>query len=142
VEVDLPGTAFLPDGYIGDRRAKIDLYRRLNRIDRFDELSSMRDEMIDRFGPLPPQAERFLDVIEVRLEGAVWGITKLFVEDGRLMMKIDSKERQEALSQRSKRRIRTVDDRTSFANVPEGARTEEGYLAYAKALLRFAATSS
>ncbi|HEV7279198.1 MAG TPA: transcription-repair coupling factor [Pirellulaceae bacterium] len=142
VEVDLPGTAYLPDGYIGDRRAKIDLYRRLNRIDRFDELVSMREEMIDRFGPLPVEAERFLDVIEVRLEGAVWGISKMFVEDGRLMMKIDSKERQEALSQRSKRRIRTVDQRTSFANVPEAARTEEGYLAYAKALLRYAATST
>ena len=50
VEVDLPVAAFLPDDYVPDRRQKIDLYRRLARLERFDQVEELRSELRDRFG--------------------------------------------------------------------------------------------
>ena len=62
VEVDLPIAAYLPDNYVGDRRQKIDLYRRLTRLERFDQIDEIRTELRDRFGKLPETCPTF-DVI-------------------------------------------------------------------------------
>ena len=54
VDIDLPLSAYLPDEYIQDRRQKIDLYRRLTRLEQFDQVEELRAEMQDRFGPTRP----------------------------------------------------------------------------------------
>ena len=45
VDIDLPVAAYLPDDYIDDRRQKIDLYRRLTRLDQFEQIGELRDEI-------------------------------------------------------------------------------------------------
>src|SRR5262249_35535356 len=64
VRIDLPGEAFIPRSYVPDMRMKIDLYRRLTRVIDRNELQDMKAEMIDRFGPLPPQVERLAQFAE------------------------------------------------------------------------------
>ena len=58
VDINLPGDAFLPPDYVPDLRLKIDLYRRLTRVSRYDELEDFRTELVDRFGEPPRPVER------------------------------------------------------------------------------------
>ncbi|MFT4570215.1 MAG: transcription-repair coupling factor (superfamily II helicase) [Hyphomicrobiaceae bacterium] len=65
-EVDLGAEAFIPDNYVDDVGERLQLYKRLaNAFDR-DEVESMADEMIDRFGPMPPQSENFIAIMALR----------------------------------------------------------------------------
>ena len=67
VEIDLPGSAILSDEYVPDSRAKIDFYRRLDRVSKVEELVELRAELLDRFGPLPLEAERLFVLSQIRL---------------------------------------------------------------------------
>jgi transcription-repair coupling factor (superfamily II helicase) len=69
-EVTLDGSAYLTDAYVPDEDAKLDLYRRLARAGGPDDITQLREELRDRFGPVPPEAERLLLVTELRVVGA------------------------------------------------------------------------
>ena len=66
VRVSVEGDAFLPDDYILDSEVKLHLYRRISRVEEAPEVDDLRDELRDRFGPLPGPARRLLE--KVRLE--------------------------------------------------------------------------
>src|SRR6266511_283921 len=65
-DVTLDAPAHLPDAYVSDDDAKLDLYRRLARTEQPGEIEAVRDELRDRFGPLPADAARLLLVAELR----------------------------------------------------------------------------
>jgi transcription-repair coupling factor (superfamily II helicase) len=77
VVLDLP--AHLPDAYVADHAAKLEVYRRLARVARPGEIPAVREELRDRFGPLPPEAERLLLVTELRALGARAGLEMVLV---------------------------------------------------------------
>ena len=80
-DVALSGSAFLPDGYISDPGQKLHLYRRLSRIGQHAEVEGLRQELADRFGPLPPEVERLLDQATLRLLGRSLGIERIIIRD-------------------------------------------------------------
>jgi len=78
-DVTLDGSAHLPDAYVPDEDAKLDLYRRLARAGGPDEIARLREELRDRFGPIPPEGERLLLVAELRALGARLGLESILV---------------------------------------------------------------
>ncbi len=68
-QVSVSGEAYLPDDYILDSEQKMHLYRRISRVERREEVREMRDELRDRFGPLPHAADRLLASVELRALG-------------------------------------------------------------------------
>ena len=80
-EVALGGSAFFPEGYVSDPGQKLHLYRRLSRIGQLAEVEGLRQELADRFGPLPPEVERLLDQVTLRLLGRTLGIERITVRD-------------------------------------------------------------
>jgi len=78
-EVVLDRSAHLPDGYIPDDDVKLDLYRRLARADQSGEIDGLRDELRERFGPLPDAAETLLDMARLRVMGAALGLQNVLV---------------------------------------------------------------
>ena len=78
-EVVMDEPAHLPDGYVTSDAAKLDLYRRLARAQEPCEIAGIREELRDRFGPVPPEAERLLLVAELRALGAVAGVETILV---------------------------------------------------------------
>lgn len=67
VSVDTP--SYLPDDYVAAHEAKLDVYRRLSRVTDAAEIAALREELRDRFGPLPPQADAMLAVAQLRILG-------------------------------------------------------------------------
>src|SRR5579859_7180751 len=79
-DVTLDAPAHLPDAYVTDDDTKLDLYRRLARADQAGEIQAVRDELRDRFGPLPAAAERLLLVAELRALGARTGLETILIK--------------------------------------------------------------
>jgi transcription-repair coupling factor (superfamily II helicase) len=77
VSLDLP--AYLPDDYIPSQDAKLDVYRRLSAFTSPDGIGALRDEVRDRFGPLPQPAEAFFATATLRVVGGALGIDGLLV---------------------------------------------------------------
>lgn len=99
-EVVFDQPAHLPDDYVSDHASKLDVYRRLARAERPGEIPAVREELRDRFGPLPPEAERLLLVSELRALGARTGLETILVrgDEARLTFRRDARPRMAGLT--------------------------------------------
>jgi transcription-repair coupling factor (superfamily II helicase) len=136
VDLQLPGEAFLPDDYAPDLRAKIDLYRRLTRVMSVDELATMRTELLDRFGPLPPPVERLLELAELKIDAAIWRVTALFVEDNYLVFQYADRSRIEQLARQTGGQLRIVDGQSAYLPIEKDLINSPQILQRAKSVLR------
>lgn len=136
VDIDLPIAAHLPDEYITDRRQKIDLYRRMTRIDDFKQIKQLREEMKDRFGPIPRPAERLLQLASIKLEAAIWQIESVFLEDTYMGFRFSNRKRFEMLANQKKGILRIVDDQTAYVTLKSTKISPPKMLALVKSILQ------
>ena len=76
-EINLHAPALLPDAYCSDIHERLVLYKRLANCESGDELDTMHEELVDRFGPLPPHAKALLDTHRLRVLGKPLGIARI-----------------------------------------------------------------
>src|SRR5205823_8705608 len=79
--VDLPVEAHLPDDYVAEESQKLELYRRLARARSAGDLAAFRQELTDRFGPMPQPVVRLVEVAELRLTAEAIGVASMSRED-------------------------------------------------------------
>ena len=98
-DVLIPGSAYIPDDYVPDAGQKLHLYRRLSKLEDRSEIAELREEIRDRFGPLPEEVERLVDARLLRLLGQRLGIERIFVrgDAGRLTFRSDANPKMAAL---------------------------------------------
>ena len=82
IKLDLPVDANLPAEYVSDERQRLEAYRRLAGVTTRDEVNDIRTEWLDRYGPVPPVADRLLEVAMLRAECVRIGIRDLVVVKG------------------------------------------------------------
>ncbi len=109
VDIDLPVEAFLPETYVPNLRHKIDLYRRIAKIENANEIKDLRMELKDRFGPLPNSAKRMLELAELRLDAAVWQIASITNDARFIVLHYSNRKRIEQLTKQSSIPIRVAD---------------------------------
>ena len=80
VKVELPIDAHIPHDWIPAERVRLQAYQRLAEAHDEDALRAARDELVDRFGPLPLPVERLLDVATFRLLARRAGLTDVVVQ--------------------------------------------------------------
>ncbi len=78
-EIKLPVAAFLPDAYVRETALRYRLYRRLSAAGNAqpDQLADLKEEIIDRFGPLPPEAETLFALLGLKHPLRSLGISKV-----------------------------------------------------------------
>ena len=76
-EINLRTPALLPNAYCPDVHERLTLYKRLANCDDEDHLRELQEELIDRFGELPDQAQALLETHRLRILGRALGVTKL-----------------------------------------------------------------
>ena len=84
INLDVPGEAHLPKNYVEADDARLEAYRRLVGVATFDELHDLRDEWLDRYGPLPAPAQGLLELGELRLECLAHGVRSVVVLPARV----------------------------------------------------------
>ncbi len=94
-DVVLDRPAHLPDGYVPDDDVKLDLYRRLARSASPGEIDRLREEMRERFGPLPAEVETLLDMARLRVTGGALGLQHILVrgDESRLTFRAGTQPR-------------------------------------------------
>ena len=80
VRLDLPGSAYLPDAYVGDSGAKLEMYRRFAAIRSDGDAEQLRGELRDRFGPLPEPVEGLFRAVAVRMAAEAAGVPEVRAE--------------------------------------------------------------
>jgi transcription-repair coupling factor (superfamily II helicase) len=65
-EISLPLAGVLPEDYIPDLEHRLDLYARISRARDNDELFELENELIDRFGPIPPETETLFEIMTLK----------------------------------------------------------------------------
>ena len=77
VRIELPLDAHLPDAYVPDQAARLEAYRRLAAATEASDIDDVVAEWIDRYGPLPDNAETLMEVARLRVEALRAGITEI-----------------------------------------------------------------
>jgi transcription-repair coupling factor (superfamily II helicase) len=80
VNLDLPWAGYLPRDYVEGQKLRIEVYRRLARVKKLDRLGEFREELRDRFGPIPEPAEWLLRLQELRILATAWKIAHVYLE--------------------------------------------------------------
>ena len=79
-KVDLPVDAHLPHDYIPGERLRLEAYRRLAGAYDDAAITAVRDELVDRYGPLPDPVERLLAVAAFRVVARRYGLTEVTLQ--------------------------------------------------------------
>ena len=77
---------YFPDQYVPSDSERMLLYRELDNLRDDRELEAYRSRLVDRFGPLPPQAEELLHVVPLRRLGKQLGCEKIMLKQGRMYL--------------------------------------------------------
>jgi transcription-repair coupling factor (superfamily II helicase) len=87
-ELSLPLVALIPEEYVPDMGARLNLYRRLEKLETKRDVEEMSEEFRDRFGELPQQAINLLYVVKIRVLAAGAGIQSICFQGKHLVLEL------------------------------------------------------
>jgi transcription-repair coupling factor (superfamily II helicase) len=76
-EINLHAPALLPDDYCGDVHLRLSFYKKLATAKNTDQIDALLEEIVDRFGKLPLQAQTLIDVHRLRTIAKPYGVVKV-----------------------------------------------------------------
>ena len=79
------------------------------KIDDAGQIQEIREELRDRFGPLPAATSRMLELAELRLDAAAWQISAITSDARFIILHYSNRRQMERLVQTSSIAIRIVD---------------------------------
>jgi len=80
VRVELPVNAHIPHDYVPGERLRLAAYTSIAAIDSEDDVTSVREELEDRYGPLPEPVVTLLDVARLRFAARRAGLTDIALQ--------------------------------------------------------------
>ena len=81
-EINLHAPALLPDDYCGDVHLRLSFYKKLATAKTSDQIDTLLEEIVDRFGKLPVQAQTLIDVHRLRVLARPYGVVKVDAAPG------------------------------------------------------------
>jgi transcription-repair coupling factor (superfamily II helicase) len=81
-EINLHAPALLPDDYCGDVHLRLSFYKKLATAKNTDQIDALLEEIVDRFGKLPAQAQTLIDVHRLRVIAKPYGVVKVDAAPG------------------------------------------------------------
>lgn len=88
IESDLE--MYFPDTYVPGSSERMLLYRELDRLENEEQLAAYKQRLIDRFGPVPHEAEELMYVVSLRRLGKRLGCEKIMLRQETLQMQFVS----------------------------------------------------
>ena len=76
-EINLHAPALLPADYCGDVHLRLSFYKKLASAKNSDQIDALVEEIVDRFGKLPQQAQTLIDVHRLRVMSQPYGVVKV-----------------------------------------------------------------
>src|SRR5437667_10354304 len=76
-QITIGTSVLIPEHYVADLGVRLGLYRRIAGLLDRGEIDAFAAELIDRFGPLPPEVDNLLEIIAIKRACREAGIEKL-----------------------------------------------------------------
>jgi transcription-repair coupling factor (superfamily II helicase) len=89
VELSVP--AYLPERYIEDELTRLSMYKRIASLSDQEDKSEVTDELLDRFGDLPKEAENLLDIALIRSMASALGVSRIVLQHKKLVYIFEKK---------------------------------------------------
>ena len=77
VQIDLNVTSYIPDSYISDSNQKIEIYQDIALCKDEKDIQDVIDELIDRFGDIPQEIEKLMDITRIKQLAKIRGVEKI-----------------------------------------------------------------
>jgi transcription-repair coupling factor (superfamily II helicase) len=90
-EINLHVPALLPATYCSDVHERLVLYKRLANCETMEALDALREELVDRFGPLPEPARALIECHRLRMLGKPLGIARVDAGDTAILLQFIEK---------------------------------------------------
>ncbi len=65
-QINAGAAVMIPESYIPDLNIRLALYRRVSEAEKLEDREALASELIDRFGPIPEEAEQLLKVVGIK----------------------------------------------------------------------------
>ncbi|WP_293676128.1 transcription-repair coupling factor [uncultured Phenylobacterium sp.] len=65
-QINTGAAVLIPEDYVADLNVRLALYRRISEAEKSQDREALAAELIDRFGPLPPEADQLLKVVAIK----------------------------------------------------------------------------
>jgi transcription-repair coupling factor (superfamily II helicase) len=79
--LELEVNAFIPEDYIADSKQKIEVYKKIKKVNGRGEIEDLAAELADRFGPLPEPLKYLLNLARIKVNASRLSITKIEEEE-------------------------------------------------------------
>jgi len=143
VRVELPVDAHIPHDYVPGERLRLEAYTRIAAIDSADDITAVRDELADRYGPPPQPVLNLLAVARLRARARRAGLTDITLQGNHIRFSpVELPESREVRAQRLyPKTLLKPAVRTMLVPVPkaEGARAGSGRAAPARSAVSLGA---
>jgi transcription-repair coupling factor (superfamily II helicase) len=80
MKVELPVDANLPHEYVPGERLRLEAYRKIAEVSSDEALAAVREELVDRYGPVPKPVEHLLRVARLRVRARRAGLTDITLQ--------------------------------------------------------------
>jgi transcription-repair coupling factor (superfamily II helicase) len=76
-DINLHAPALLPNDFCGDVHLRLSFYKKLATAKSAEQIDALLEELVDRFGKLPAQAQNLIDVHRLRVTSQPYGVIKV-----------------------------------------------------------------
>ncbi|WP_299705513.1 transcription-repair coupling factor [uncultured Pontibacter sp.] len=78
IETDME--VLIPDWYVGNISERLSLYSKLDSTKDLQDLEKLRTSIVDRFGPLPEEVQKLVEIVKLRWQAQQLGFEKLTIK--------------------------------------------------------------
>jgi transcription-repair coupling factor (superfamily II helicase) len=99
-QIDLHVDAYLPSDYIYDSMQKIEIYKKVANVRTLEEVEDLHEELVDRFGDLPPAVVNLLAVARFKIYGVAYKIESISQKGEDFSIKVSPDQNEQLDGQR------------------------------------------
>ena len=88
-QIDLQVSAHFPEDYIPDMKQRLEMYKRLMSAQDFGQLLDAEEEVHDRYGKLPPEAQNIVALAELKLMATQLRVQQIKAMDSLITLNFD-----------------------------------------------------
>ncbi len=91
VQIDIDVSSYIPDSFIEDSNQKIEIYQDIALCKNEDEIKDIVDSIIDRYGDMPEEIEKLIDIARIRNTCREKNIIKVAQKTDKVVFYFDEK---------------------------------------------------
>lgn len=95
IAIEIDKDALFPKEYIKNDTDRFTIYKKLYKVDNYNDLNDIIKELQDRYGKLPKEAQNLIFVVKIRIASLGTGFSKIYIKGNKLICDFPPSEMKE-----------------------------------------------